>query len=188
MVNDKHLSAVVNDVVNNTPTNGNRQERRKQSAIKKKAKKELEKSLRNNDDWTKLEELYQNSIGRFRPIVLLVQAIENNNFVQYLYGDEIEVFNDNLKLLLRDVNAYRDELYKIHAVHAGRVGSCEIDDLPITLDIGNKYFIFNQHFEANISPVFNHLVDLSRLAELRIQQIQQQEQAEKTVLEGNNES
>lgn len=161
----------------------NRQERRTEQAKKRKAVRNYNRRFGNNDDWGELNNLYQQTKDIFKPMVSLADNIQKFNIVNYLYGDEIQVFKENIDLLTRDVRAYQHELEAIHTCHADKTGSCSLDDIPLALEITNKYFIFKQTFEGNISPVYNHIVDIIRLAEYRMNNSQAQTTVEDTAVQ-----
>lgn len=164
----------------------NRKERRIKEKEHRKIKKDFNKSFAQNNDWTNLKTLYKQNLDLFKPVEVLVSAIQQGRVLEYLKEDEVVVFKQNIQILTKDIIAYKRELDMIYNIHKDKDGNCSMEDWGIMMEITEKYFLFTSTFHGNVKPIYDHLADLIAISENRRYILENPELAEEVANMNND--
>lgn len=128
--------------------------------------KMFNKKFSDSTSWRKLNAIYKSC--RELGIATATTAMMTKPYVKFMTKMESETLAFLIKIANNDLVRFNKELEMIHDVHRDRRGKSSLDDIDLLMDIVEKYSIYAQQYEAIVSPVTDHIVDLIHIAEERI--------------------
>lgn len=125
------------------------------------------KALRNNNGWNDCQDLYAKCADLLRNGEGINAVLEIPGIKERI--EDQQGFYDSLGLFAKDQNDLSGRLAGIQAQHAGRKGSCLVeDDFIKSIQIYEQYIQFMEVWRLTVQPVFNVLCEHLAKAETRL--------------------
>ena len=131
----------------------NREQRRK---LKKEYRKKMKEQ---NVSWSEAEEIYQKGlegINACNPIYALIDDCYDS-----LTSNDKDYASQTKEQLIKDVAMLSEELNTIHQEHAGKTGTCGIDDIMQFFTVAQAYETWLSRFRMIVDPAIDSLIDIA---------------------------
>lgn len=123
--------------------------------------------LKNNTCWDDLNKIHDSCAHALLSHVNLAQYSKSQDLIACVVDKD--VLTQNIKLLAGDLATMKNELAEIHAQHKGKKGgSRDPDEVFSTIEIAERYNLFQVRHDAVIMPTVLHITEQFAEAELRL--------------------
>lgn len=119
--------------------------------------------------WGEVNRLYHQYKSAYAPILALVRMVRDPELSPFIAPEDARALTDNLTILNKDIPISLQELEHIHEYHKEHNDNeaIKFEDLEMQLFLIEKYQNYGSGFQGLIVPLFEHVGDIVRKAELR---------------------
>ena len=119
--------------------------------------------------WGEVNQLYHQYKSAYAPILALVRMVRDPELSPFIAPEDARALTDNLTILNKDIPISLQELEHIHEYHKEHRDNeaIKFEDLEMQLFLIEKYQNYGSGFQGLIVPLFEHVGDIVRKAELR---------------------
>lgn len=130
--------------------------------------------------WGEVNRLYHQYKSAYAPILALIRMVRDPELAPFIAPADSRALIDNLTILNKDIPISLQELEHIYEFHKDHTDNeaIKFEDLEMQLFLIEKYQNYGSGFQGLIVPLFEHVGDIVRKAELRRTIYQNREKVE----------
>ncbi len=121
---------------------------------------------KNNTAWSDIEQLYQANNALLTTVSSQVAnffAIED--MAAFIPADHRNKTVSAIRTLSTDVRAFKEDLDKIHATHAGRSGPLKPEeDMLTVIELSEAYLTLETQINSVVTPIYHYLLSIMEQA------------------------